>query len=137
MSTNKTQNYQLHAWEPGDDFLLSEINANFAVIDALLAEIPRNKKLRIVTGSYTGNSSDPQTITLGFRPTAVLVVGRCSNYDNFVGLYLPGLSSGGGDITDTGFTASGMLNYSSKRSYNNIIGPELNPFRYIALYWED
>ena len=36
MSTNKTQNYALHAWEPEDDFLREEFNQNFAAIDAAL-----------------------------------------------------------------------------------------------------
>ncbi len=34
MSTNKTQNYHLHAWEAGDDFLRTEFNENFAASDA-------------------------------------------------------------------------------------------------------
>ena len=33
MSTNKTPNYNLHAWEPGDDFLRREFNENFAALD--------------------------------------------------------------------------------------------------------
>lgn len=34
MSTNKTENYQLHAWALEDDFLTSEMNENFAALDA-------------------------------------------------------------------------------------------------------
>lgn len=33
MSTKKTQNYNLHSWEPGDDFLRSEFNDNFTALD--------------------------------------------------------------------------------------------------------
>ena len=36
MSTNKTQNYNLHAWALEDDFLTREINENFAALDAAL-----------------------------------------------------------------------------------------------------
>ena len=36
MSTNKTQNYQLHSWLPDDEFHLTEINENFAALDAAL-----------------------------------------------------------------------------------------------------
>ena len=36
MSTNKTQNYQLHSWLPEDEFHLTEINENFAALDTAL-----------------------------------------------------------------------------------------------------
>lgn len=39
MSTNKTTNYNLHAWVPEDDFLRSEFNDNFAGIDAALKSL--------------------------------------------------------------------------------------------------
>ncbi len=65
MSTNKTQNYQLHVWEPGDDFLRTEFNENFAKLD----QIPE-----VVAGMYTGDGETARTIELGFRPQAVLVV---------------------------------------------------------------
>lgn len=65
MPINKTENYQLHTWELGDDFLLSEINENFALLDSAA---------RIVAGSYAGNGEESQTIEIGFTPQAVLVV---------------------------------------------------------------
>ena len=34
MSSNKSQNLQLHLWEPEDNFLRTEFNANFAALDA-------------------------------------------------------------------------------------------------------
>ncbi len=36
MSTNKTQNYNLHSWVPEDDFIRSEFNDNFTGIDTAL-----------------------------------------------------------------------------------------------------
>lgn len=36
MSTNKTQNYNLHSWVPEDDFLRSEFNDNFTSLDGAL-----------------------------------------------------------------------------------------------------
>ena len=54
MSTKRTENYQLHAWEPGDDFLLAEINENFARLDTAT---------RVVTGTYTGDGTAQQTVT--------------------------------------------------------------------------
>lgn len=137
MSTNKTEHYALHAWVAGDDFLRSEFNENFAAIDNLLGGLPEIKKLKVAMGSYMGDEKNPRAIELGFRPKVVLVVGRCNDYDNYVGLYLPELSGGFGDITDTGFTVSGRLNWSPNRGYGNTVGSELNPLRYIALYWED
>ena len=68
MSTNKTENYHLHAWELGDDFLLSEINENFAALDA--------NAVRMAAGTYTGDKQAFQDIVLGFRPSAVLVMGQ-------------------------------------------------------------
>ena len=69
MSTNKTQNYNLHKWEADDDFLRTEFNENFAKIDA--------QAVRIITGTYTGSQgqkvSTPQHIELGVRPRAVII----------------------------------------------------------------
>lgn len=103
MSTNKTQNYQLHGWAPEDEFPRSELNANFTKLDtALKAEEAARAaavtgevntrvsainalytalagKIGIVTGSYMGQriSSEVATpsrrIELGFRPKLVLV----------------------------------------------------------------
>ncbi len=39
MSTNKTQNYNLHSWVPEDDFIRSEFNENFTGIDAALKSL--------------------------------------------------------------------------------------------------
>lgn len=85
MSTNKTANYGLHLWEPGDDFLRSEFNANFSAIDAAA---------RVACGVYAGDGAASRFIALGFTPRAVLVVkadGQTSNgYHMFGGLALPG-----------------------------------------------
>ena len=39
MSTNKTPNLQLHAWEPTDAFSRAEFNDNFAALDAAAGEL--------------------------------------------------------------------------------------------------
>jgi hypothetical protein len=62
MSTNKTEHYGLHAWEAGDDFLRTEFNENFAILDALA-----------VAGSYQGDDQGSQDIQLGFRPRLVII----------------------------------------------------------------
>jgi len=87
MSTNKTQNYQLHGWASEDEHLRTELNANFTKLDtALKAEetaragaistlnTALGKKAEVVTGRYTGNGQQDRTITLGFTPKAVLVM---------------------------------------------------------------
>lgn len=115
MSSNKTPNYRLHAWEPGDHFLRSEFNENFAAIDTAIkterteADSTANRRLAtvqnelsgtistlrsnlessiaslqtlaegksaIVTGVYTGNGENSQTISLGFTPKAVIVADK-------------------------------------------------------------
>ncbi len=85
MSTNKTQNYQLHNWVPEDKFLRAEINENFARLDG---------SARVVVGSYEGDGAAERTISLGFQPKAVLVVrsdGRITgDYDGYGGLAFPG-----------------------------------------------
>lgn len=72
-----TEHYGLHQWEPNDDFLRTDFNKDFKVIDGALGE-----KSGIVTGTYTGNSSASQSVNLGFQPKAVLVV-DCSSMMGF------------------------------------------------------
>lgn len=104
MSTNRTENYQLHIWGAEDEERLAEINENFCKLDTILGGL-------IVAGTYTGNGKS-LTITLGFQPRAVLVMlhdGVCgaSSYTRG-GLALTGhpVVNEGTDcvkITDTGF----------------------------------
>ena len=134
MSTNKTEHHALHAWEPEDDFLLSEFNENFAAIDGLLGEMPHNKKLRIAAGSYVGTTASTQAVVLGFRPRAVCVTRRGGADQH--NLSIDGAEDNNCSISDSGFTVSGMLNVqlSSESPYN---GQSINPYRYIAFYWEE
>ena len=63
MSTNKTQNYRLHAWERKDNFLLDEMNENFDLLDkALKAEAQtRAQQLGTKADAATVSSLD-QTV---------------------------------------------------------------------------
>lgn len=135
MSTNKTENYQLHAWAAGDDFLRTEFNENFAAIDDLLAELPTNKKLKIVTGSYFGTGNNGHVISLGFRPKLVLVLPNYCIYAVYQLLLLPGLTSEGGQLTENGFQVGGRMNLTTANT--NVQGDQLNPYRYVAVWWED
>ena len=73
MSTNKTQNYNLHSWLGGDNFLRTEINENFTALDTVLSQLAA-EKARAVAGVYTGDGTAERTIPLGFPPQAVLVI---------------------------------------------------------------
>ena len=97
MSSNKTTNYQLHSWEPGDDFLRTEFNENFSALDTAIKGVETgassalagarsalegsisavstvaNGKVSIVTGSYGGDGTQGRVISLGFNPKAVLI----------------------------------------------------------------
>ena len=94
MSTNKTQNYQLHAWAPEDEHLRTELNANFTKLDtalkaeatarqsAITAEKAERVKAtpRVMSGTYVGSVeykdvNTIQTIQLGFRPKVVYIKG--------------------------------------------------------------
>ena len=103
MSTNKTQNYQLHGWAFGDELPRTELNANFTKLDTALkdeatarAAAAQNeaaarasavatlntaigRRAEIVVGTYAGNY-DPdtyanavRTISLGFTPRALFL----------------------------------------------------------------
>lgn len=90
MSTNETENYHLHAWEAGDDFLRSEINENFAALDSAVGGL-------VVTGKYTGDGTTDRFIGLGFIPRAVLIC-PADQQMNSGYYYCGGLLVTGGDL---------------------------------------
>ncbi|MCI8475271.1 MAG: hypothetical protein HFF07_08045 [Oscillospiraceae bacterium] len=93
MSTKKTEHYGLHVWEPGDDFLREEFNANFGVIDGALGV-----KCEVVLGGYVGNKSNDfnyQVIELGFAPRMVMVWAM-SGLPNVSGFSYMGVAMGPG-----------------------------------------
>lgn len=83
---NTTKNYQLNQWEPGDNFLRTDFNADNAKIDAALTQ-----KCEVVFGSYTGDGTASRVISLGFTPGAVYLcsqsgmAGCCDDYDTSCG----------------------------------------------------
>ncbi len=64
MSSLKTEQYQLHQWEPGDSVLREEFNENFAKLDV---------STRLFFGSYTGDGAAERLISLPITPKAVLL----------------------------------------------------------------
>ena len=74
-----TSNYGLHQWEPGDDFLRTDFNADFQKIDTAIAG---RGDCRICNGSYVGtgtyNSTSPCSLSFPGTPLVVLI-GACSS----------------------------------------------------------
>ena len=119
MSTNKTQNYNLHKWEADDDFLRTEFNENFAAIDAAIADKPE-----VVVGSLTG-TGEAMTIELGFQPKAVIYEQHNGvRYNGNAGLAVIGspviFSREGIVITETGFQLSESNAVITGETYNYI-----------------
>ena len=121
-----TTNYQLHQWVPGDNFLRTDFNDDFLIIDNAVkavadaasgAATAAAAKVELVTGSYTGNGAT-YTVNLGFRPKTLWIHG---------GIYDTTLPQSGSH-TMVSLTASGFtVTYnSSDGSYN----PNGNGTRY-------
>lgn len=129
MSTNQTASYQLHLWEPGDDFLREEFNENFEKLDAAA---------RVTAGVFTGDGTESRFIDLGFTPLAVLVESRngtreqSTHYAIHDGLALPGHPVGGQpsypiiEVVSGGFR---VYAYSGYAGNNNVAG---NVYHYLA-----
>ena len=64
---NYTEHYQLHQWEPSDNFLRTDFNQDFARIDTGIraakaqAERLEREKAEISTGAYTGDNAASRT----------------------------------------------------------------------------
>ena len=128
---NKTENYQLNQWEPEDNFLREDFNADNAALETALTAMQTavDSQLQAVFGKYTGNAaynnSSAQTITLGFRPKMVIVFPSAGTWVNSSTCYCAMNYDGSGagntiGITATGFTArnttspsNSYLNYNS------------------------
>ncbi len=57
-----TEHYHLHQWEPEDNFLRTDFNEDFRVLDKALALKPE-----ILSGSYTGMARS-RIFRWGYRP---------------------------------------------------------------------
>ena len=144
MANDHTEHYELPIWDAGDRFLRTEFNEAHQKIDAALAGMATGDELEaveelaqsrawLVTGTYTGDGADSQTIELGFQPKAVLVVpggglnAECS-YETGAQLAFPNQASHLLSVTASGFKVSGGgsggLN-SDRTGYN--------PFFYVAM----
>ena len=65
---NYTENYQLPQWEKTDRILMEDFNSAMVQLDSAVGE-----KVRVVSGTYTGNGAASREIDLGGRPKVVMV----------------------------------------------------------------
>lgn len=115
-----TANYGLHQWEAADNFLRTDFNTDHQLIDAALAG-----KAEMVTGSYVGDGVDGRTISLGFKPRAVVI--KNPNHQSDFGhtnevSFVPAIATAETpsaifSIVDGGFqlSAHGLVNGGSRR----------------------
>lgn len=136
MSTNKTTNYQLNQWEPGDQVLREEFNSDNAKIDAALAG---KGNCHLVHGTYVGTGDygyfNGNTLTFDRRPLVVILAG-------YYTMLIPGTVDSG----DSTPVSSGGNSYSSFTWNENTLrwecldstGMQLNDkditYHYFALY---
>ncbi|MCM1297697.1 MAG: hypothetical protein NC311_19340, partial [Muribaculaceae bacterium] len=101
MSTNKTPNYALHAWTPQDEFHLTEINENFAALDA--------GAVRAITGFYTATGQDLEVdVGCPIRALLIFASGGARGGDNAAYATLTVRDRQGSvvKLTDTGFSVA-------------------------------
>lgn len=72
-----TQNYQLHQWEPEDNFLRTDFNQDFSRIDTALKGLA-DKVVQTVSGNYVGTGEcgkeHPNQLEFPFEPDVVVIV---------------------------------------------------------------
>ncbi len=122
-STNKTAHLSLNLWEPGDQVLRADFNADNSKLDEALF------KQRPVTGVYTGNSSGAvgQEISLGFTPSIVVVTTRQTVSRDISSAWIS-IATSGAPAYHVWTTANGF--YAD--SEFNMVTAISNPYRYIA-----
>lgn len=125
----KTEHYKLNQYEPGDNFLRTDFNADNVILDQALHGKAEAEDLTglLTVGVYAGDGTDDRVIQLGFRPRAVLTAAHTGamyhSGSNWGGLVLDGHPMQNQSrtavltITDVGFaihhTNYGALNIST------------------------
>ena len=121
MATNQTENYDLNQWLSTDQVLRTDFNADNAKLDAALAgkaEAETVSALQMAVaakaeqtaldaleaqvagmgipaaeGTYTGNGGNQCTVTVGFRPTLVILFNLGSDLGNSDLVFLLGTAN--------------------------------------------
>ena len=126
---NYTSNYGLHQWEAADDFLRTDFNTDFGIIDEALGD-----KAEVVVGSYDGNGAAERLIDLGRTPAAVILCDDdCRMRDGtliYGGIALREADTDGVFISEGGFTVVENGDIRCNRSS----GGYAQNYRYIALF---
>lgn len=118
MSTNKTENYQLHAWTAEDEERLEEVNENFAKVDGELKE-----RLLVESGGYVGKNEDYaewEVYPLGFTPTAIIVAKTDNDEGQFIAnniceIAVPDMPAQCVKIVEGGFAVQQRLNWVGRQ----------------------
>lgn len=126
----QTKNHKLNLIEMSDTFSTGPLNENMEAIDgalkaasdtaaAISSRVVALEAKHIVVGTYRGpstGSTNGITITLGFKPRAVMIGGEVNGLIvNAIG----DVNGGSASLTDDGFRVVGMY-ASANRSYNYI-----------------
>lgn len=142
-----TQNYQLNQWSETDQVLHTDFNADNAKVDAALAGLAEGLagkaeasalaakadtasletvaalaqgRARIRLGTYTGNGAASQTIDLGERPKAVLVLTSDGDVsDAMEGRHYGGLALDGQPVASSGRTILSIADQGFVAYYNS------------------
>ena len=131
MSTNKSAHLNLHLWEPEDDFLRREFNENFTALDGAVKTVQaaaekaqsaaeEAAKAPYAVGRYSGKGSTEQSISLGFRPSMLLIYAMLSGNDPYNVAGTITVTDGSFmtefvELTDTGFTLKPYISGSSSK----------------------
>ena len=128
----KTEIYQLPQWEATDRVLREDFNDAMSKIEGAL-----DKKIHIVTGTYTGNGTASQFIPLAATPQALIVTleGRLGSGNiTYGGIVTPSTFNGAVEIGETGFTVYGNGSGGGGRPMANAAK---NTYSSFALYWSN
>ena len=79
MATNHTEHCQLSQWEPGDQVLRTDFNADHAKLYAALGALTAGQ-LQMSTGKYQGDGTYQFSVTFPFQPK-FLYIQKMHTYD--------------------------------------------------------
>ena len=127
----RTEIYQLPQWEATDRVLREDFNDAMSKIEGAL-----DKKIHIVTGTYTGNGTASQFIPLAATPQALIVTleGRLGSGNiTYGGIVTPTIPNEAVVIGENGFTVYGNGAGSGSRPMAN----STSTYAYFAFYWTE
>ena len=134
---NYTENYHLPQWVETDRVQMEDFNEAMANIEEGLADAYRPSNKPYTVGSYVGDGNETQTITLGFKPSFLIISRPYSstseNANNWLGnsiLTDGSMLSDRVKFTNDGFTVK-VTNISDSTPYPNL-NKKYSGYSYIA-----